>query len=103
MLVEFSVFATETSFGAHINGQEVKDMIKTFKEVSKVKTVNFCSLAAGDCFYYGNTYYMKLLTEYTTDNNCHCNSIDLKNGALTFFCSRTKVKPYKKCEVILHE
>lgn len=103
MLVEFSVFITETSFGAHINGQEVKDMIKTFKEVSKVKTVNFCSLAAGDCFYYGNTYYMKLLTEYRLDNKCHINSIDLESGALTFFCSRTKVKPYKKCEMILHE
>lgn len=79
-------------------------MIKTFKEVSETKTVDFCSLAAGDCFYYGNTYYMKLLTEYTImDNDCHCNSIDLGSGALTFFCSLTKVKPYKKCEVILHE
>lgn len=52
-------------------------MMKTFKEVSKVKTVDFCSLAAGDCFYYGNTYYMKLLTEYTTDDKCYYNSIDL--------------------------
>lgn len=74
-------------------------MIKTFKEVSKVKTVDFCSLDAGDCFYYGNTYYMKLLTEYMMDYN----SIDLEKGALTFFCSQTRVKPYKECEVILHE
>lgn len=78
-------------------------MVKTFKEVSKVKTVDFCSLAAGDCFYYGKAYYMKLLTEYTTDDKCYYNSIDLENGALTFFCSHTRVKPYKDCEVILHE
>lgn len=78
-------------------------MTKTFKEVSKVKTVDFGSLAAGDCFYYGNTYYMKLFTEYITDDKCYYNSIDIKSGALTFFCSRTKVKPYKECEVILHE
>lgn len=25
----------------------------TFKEVSEVKTVDFCSLVAGDCFYFG--------------------------------------------------
>ena len=78
-------------------------MTKTFKEVSKIKTVDFCSLAAGDCFYYGNTYYMKLIIEYRLDNKSYINSIDLESGALTFFCSRTKVKPYKNCEVILHE
>lgn len=78
-------------------------MVTTFKEVSKVKTVDFCSLAAGAYFYYGNTYYMKLFTEYTTNDKCYYNSVDLENGALTFFCSRTKVKPYKECEVILHE
>ena len=78
-------------------------MVTTFKEVSKVKTVDFYSLTAGDCFYYGNTYYMKLLTEYTTDDKCYYNAIDLEKGTLVFFCSRTKVKPYKKCEVILHE
>ena len=79
-------------------------MVKTFKEVSETRTVDFCSLDAGDCFYYGNTYYMKLITEYTImDDECYYNSIDLESGALTFFCSRTKVKPYKECEVILHE
>lgn len=78
-------------------------MIKTFKEVSKVKTVNFCSLAAGDCFYYGNTYYMKLITEYTIMDECCYNAVNIESGALTFFCSRTKVKPYKDCEVILYE
>lgn len=75
----------------------------TFKEVFETKTVDFCSLAAGDCFYYGNTYYMKLIIEYRLDNKSYINSIDLESGALTFFCSRTKVKPYKNCEVILHE
>lgn len=78
-------------------------MIKTFKEVSEVKTVDFCSLAAGDCFYYGNTYYMKLDMEYATNDGFSYNAIDLENGVLTFFCSRTRVKPYKDCEVILHE
>ena len=78
-------------------------MTKTFKEVSEAKTVNFCDLGLGDCFYYGQTYYMKLITEYTLDNKCRINAVDLKNGALTFFCSCTKVKPYKDCEVILHE
>lgn len=79
-------------------------MVKTFKEVSETRTVDFCSLDAGDCFYYGNTYYMKLIIEYTImDDECYYNSIDLESGALTFFCSRTKVKPYKECEVILHE
>lgn len=75
----------------------------TFKEVSETKTVDFCSLAAGDYFYYKNVYYMKLITEYMTDDKSHINSVDLKNGALTFFCSHTRVKPYKDCEVILHE
>ena len=78
-------------------------MTKTFKEVSKVKTVDFGSLAAGDCFHYGPTYYMKLFTKYRLDNEYLINAVDLKNGVLAFFCSRTKVKPYKNCEVILHE
>ena len=59
--------------------------MKTFKEVSKIKT------AAGDCFYYDNTYYTKLLT------------IDLENGTLTFFRPLTRVKPYKDCDIILYE
>ena len=78
-------------------------MTKTFKEVPEVKTVDFCSLAAGDCFYYGNTYYMKLFTEYMMVNDCYYNSIDLEKGALTFFSSESRVKPYKNCEVILYE
>ena len=79
-------------------------MIKTFKEVSKVETVDFCSLAAGDCFCFGNTYYMKLITEYNFDDDGYSyNSIDLESGVLVFFWPRTKVKPYKDCEVILHE
>lgn len=78
-------------------------MIKTFKEVSETKTVDFCSLDAGDCFYYGNTYYMKLIIEYTMDKDCYYNAVDIKNGALAFFRSLTRVKPYKECEVILHE
>lgn len=79
-------------------------MITTFKEVSETKTVDFCSLAAGDCFHYDNTYYMKLITEYTiTDDKCYYNSIDLEKGVLVFFCSLTKVKSYKECEVILYE
>ena len=79
-------------------------MTKTFKEVSKVETVDFCSLAAGDCFCFGNTYYMKLIMDYEFDNDGYSyNSIDLESGVLTSFCSRTRVKPYKDCEVILHE
>lgn len=78
-------------------------MVTTFKEVSETKTVDFCSLAAGDCFYYGDTYYMKLIIEYAIDNDCYYNAVDIKKGALALFCSRTKVKPYKECEVILHE
>lgn len=79
-------------------------MVTTFKEVSETKTVDFCSLAAGDYFYYDNTYYMKLIVEYTImDDNCYYNAIDLESGALTFFRSLTRVKPYKECEVILHE
>ena len=39
-------------------------MTKTFKEVSKVKTVDFGSLAAGDCFFFDNIYYMKLIMDY---------------------------------------
>ena len=70
----------------------------TFKEVPEVKTVDFCSLVAGDCFYFDNTYHMKLI-----DDCCRHNAIDLSSGALTFFSLGTKVKPYKNCEVILHE
>ena len=81
-------------------------MTKTFKEVSKVETVDFCSLAAGDCFYFNKTYYMKLLItedEFDDDDDCCYNSIDLESGVLTYFLSDTKVKPYKNCEVILYE
>ena len=80
-------------------------MTKTFKEVSEVKTVDFDSLAAGDYFYFNNTYYMKLIKEYDMYDDGHnfCNSIDIESGVLTFFCSGTRVKPYKDCEVILYE
>ena len=78
-------------------------MTKTFKEVSKVETIDFCSLAAGDCFSFNKTYYIKLITEYKCDDDCCYNSIDLKSGVLTFFSLGTKVKPYKDCEVILYE
>lgn len=78
-------------------------MTKTFEEVPKAKTVDFCDLALGDCFHYGQTYYMKLFTKYRLDNECSINAVDLKNGVLTFFCSGVKVKPYKDCEVILYE
>ena len=74
-------------------------MITTFKEVSKVKTVDFGSLAAGDCFYFNNTYYMKLVD----DGYCCYNSVDLESGVLALFYSGTRVKPYKECEVILYE
>lgn len=84
-------------------------MTKTFKEVPEVKTVDFCSLAAGDYFYYGNTYYMKLIKVYETteedcygDNYCY-NSVDIKCSVLSYFNPKTKVKPYKECEVILYE
>lgn len=84
-------------------------MTKTFKEVSKVKTVDFCSLAAGDCFCFDDICYMKLLTDYEFDDDdddddgyCY-NSVDLGSGALVFFCSRVKVKSYKDCKVILYE
>ena len=79
-------------------------MTKTFKEVSKVKTVDFGSLAAGDCFYFNNTYYMKLIREYELDaDNCCYNFINLGGGVLTSFNLETRVKPYKDCEVILYE
>lgn len=78
-------------------------MIKSFREVPEVRTVDFCSLAAGDCFYYDRTYYMKLFTEYRLDNECPINAVDLRNGVLRFFCSGKRVKPYKNCEVILYE
>lgn len=79
-------------------------MTKTFKEVSKVETVDFCSLAAGDCFSFNNIYYMKLIMDYEFDDDGYSyNSIDLESGVLTSFWPRTKVKPYKDCEVILHE
>ena len=78
-------------------------MTKTFKEVSEVKTVDFCDLAPGDYFYYVQIYYMKLTTEYRLDDERRINAVDLKNGVLIFFGPRTKVKPYKDCEVILYE
>lgn len=80
-------------------------MTKTFKEVSKVKTVDFGSLAAGDCFYFDNTYYMKLIMGYelVIDDNCRYNSVNLERGVLASFCPGTRVKPYKDCEVILYE
>ena len=79
-------------------------MIKSFREVPEVKTVDFCSLAAGDCFCFENTYYMKLIMDYKFDDEGYSyNSIDLESGVLVFFWPRTKVKPYKDCEVILHE
>ena len=83
-------------------------MTKTFKEVPKVNTVDFGSLAAGDCFYFNNTYYMKLAKEYIFDDDDDddddgCNAIGLKSGVLTFFNLYTRVKPYKDCEVILYE
>lgn len=80
-------------------------MTKTFKEVPKVKTVDFGSLAAGDCFYFDNTYYMKLIMGYElVDDDDFCyNAVNLESGALASFCSGTRVKPYKDCEVILYE
>ena len=80
-------------------------MTKTFKEVSKVETVDFGSLAAGDCFFFNNTYYMKLFMGYElVDDDDHCyNSVNLESGVLTSFCSGARVKPYKDCEVILYE
>lgn len=77
-------------------------MTKTFKEVSETKTVDFFSLPAGNCFFFNNTYYMKLITEYN-DDGCWYNSVDLESGVLTFFSSESRVKPYKDCEVILYE
>ena len=79
-------------------------MIKSFKEVSEVKTVDFGSLAAGDYFCFDNTYYIKLIREYELDSDhCYYNSMELKSGILTFFSLKTRVKPYKDCEVILYE
>lgn len=80
-------------------------MITTFKEVSKAKTVDFGSLAAGDCFCFDNTYYMKLFMEYElVDDDDFCyNSVNLESGVLASFCSGVRVKPYKNCEVILYE
>ena len=80
-------------------------MTKTFKEVSEAKTVDFRSLAAGDCFYFDNTYYMKLIItedELNDDDFC-CNSVDLESGVLAYFLSDTRVKPYRNCEVTLYE
>lgn len=79
-------------------------MIKSFKEVPKVETVDFCSLAAGDCFYFDNTYYMKLIKKYLfDDDDCGYNSVNLESGVLASFYSGARVKPYKDCEVILYE
>ena len=80
-------------------------MTKTFKEVPKVETVDFCSLAAGDCFCFHNSYYMKLLIieHESDDDDCCYNSVNLKSGVLASFCSGERVKPYKDCEVILYK
>lgn len=85
-------------------------MTKTFREVLDTKTVDFSTLAAGDYFYYDYTYYMKLSKTYESteeddyESNYYCyNSVDIKCGVLTYFEPETKVKPYKECEVILHE
>ena len=79
-------------------------MTKIFKEVPKVETVDFCSLAAGDCFYFDNTYYMKLIKKYLfDDDDCGYNSVNLESGVLASFYSEARVKPYKDCEVILYE
>ena len=79
-------------------------MTKTFKEVSKVETVDFDSLAAGDCFYFDNIYYMKLIKKYLfDDDDCGYNSVNLESGVLASFYLGTRVKPYKDCEVILYE
>lgn len=68
-------------------------MTKTFKEVSKVETVDFCSLAAGDCFCFGNTYYMKLIMDYEFDNDGFSyNSIDLEKRCFDFFLLEDKSK-----------
>lgn len=77
-------------------------MIKTFREVPDYKLAIFSDLAAGDCFYFNKTYYMKLIKEYIIDDCCY-NSIDLKTGVLTFFSSEARVKPYKDCTVVLYE
>ena len=78
-------------------------MTKTFREIPEVKTVDFYSLAAGDCFFFNNTYYMKLITEYNDDDGCWYNSVYLKSGVLTFFSSEARIKPYKDCTVVLYE
>lgn len=78
-------------------------MTKTFREVPDYKLAIFSDLAAGDCFFFNNTYYMKLITEYNDDDGCWYNSIDLESGVLTFSRPFTRVKPYKDCEVILYE
>ena len=78
-------------------------MIKSFREVSDYKLAIFSDLAAGDYFFFKNTYYMKLITEYNDDDGCWYNSVDLKSGVLTFFSSEAKVKPYKDCTVVLYE
>lgn len=77
-------------------------MTKIFREVPDCKLAIFSDLAAGDCFYFNKTYYMKLIKEYEFDD-CRYNSIDLKNGVLTFFSSEARVKPYKDCTVVLYE
>ena len=78
-------------------------MIKSFREVSDYKLAIFSDLSAGDCFFFNNTYYMKLITEYNDDDGCWYNSVDLKSGVLTFFSSEARVKPYKDCTVVLYE
>lgn len=85
-------------------------MTKSFYERLDSKAIDFSTLAAGDYFYYDNIYYMKLIQTYESteedcygDNYCY-NSVDIKCGVLSYFFNpQTKVKPYKECEVILHE
>ena len=79
-------------------------MTKTFREVPDYKLAIFSDLAAGDCFFFNNTYYMKLIAEYKVDDDdCCYNSVNLKTGVLTFFSSEARVKPYKDCTVVLYE
>ena len=79
-------------------------MTKTFKEVPKVETVDFCSLAEGDCFCFNNIPYMKLFMTYEFDDDDYgYNSVNLENGVLVSFSSESRVKPYKDCTVVLYE
>ena len=77
-------------------------MTKIFREVPDYKLAIFPDLAAGDCFYFDKTYYMKLIKEYIFDG-CRYNSVNLESGVLAFFSSEARVKPYKDCTVVLYE